>query len=270
MGYAILPALIPDIEKVYDSYFKAFNGDAMGDIMVKILFPNGVDSEEFRKAHTAGTLSWWHHSDCQYTYKCVDTETGEIVGMALGDIYLKERSEEERKNHGVGWLEGAARERAEAVLNPLHDVREKLFGGRRYIYTHVIAVDPKHQGRKAGALWCKWGMELSDSLGIPLYFESSPSTYKLYEKMGYETLDEKIVHKAELMGTPDDIEVPLMVKMPACAGGITFQEWRAAGYPPFSEVKRVAVTPAVDVVPAEKKAGSGVMAVEVQVQEVQV
>ncbi|OHW96041.1 putative acetyltransferase [Colletotrichum incanum] len=268
MGYAILPALIPDIEKVYDSYFKAFNGDAMGDIMVKILFPNGVDSEEFRKAHTAGTLSWWHHSECQYTYKCVNTDTGEIVGMALGDIYLKERSEEERKNHGVGWLEGAARERAEAVLNPLHEAREKLFGGRRYIYTHVIAVDPKHQGRKAGALWCKWGMDLSDSLGIPLYFESSPSTYKLYEKMGYETLDEKIVHKAELMGTPDDIEVPLMVKMPACAGGMTFKEWRAAGYPPFSEVKRVPATPAVDVASVENKVSSGVVVAEVQVQEV--
>ncbi|TQN64694.1 hypothetical protein CSHISOI_10765 [Colletotrichum shisoi] len=231
MGYAILPALISDIERVYDSYFKAFNGALMGDTMLKILFPGGVGTEEFRRAHTAGTLSWWHHSNCQYTYKCVDTETGEIVGIALGDIYLKEGSEKERKNHGVGWLEGAARERAEAVFNPLHDVREKLFGGRRYIYTHVIA---------------------------------------LYENMGYETLDEKIVHKAELMSMPNDIEVPLMVKMPACAGGMTFQEWRAAGYPPFSEVKRLPANPVVNVVPGEKKLGGSAVAVEVQVQEVQI
>ncbi|KAL0934150.1 putative acetyltransferase [Colletotrichum truncatum] len=270
MGYAILPALIPDIQKVYDTYFKAFKGDAMGELMVQILFPSGTESEEFRKAHAAGTLSWWHQSDTQYTYKCVDTDTGEIVGMALGDIYLKERSEEERKNHGVSWLEGKERERAEAVLNPLHEAREKLFGGRRYIYTHVIAIDPKHQGRKAGALWCKWGMDLSDSLGIPMYFESSPSTYKLYEKMGYETLDEKIVHKPEVTGAPHDTEVPLMVKMPACAGGMTFKEWRAAGYPPFSEVKRVQATPVVNIVAGDKKAGSGPVAIDVQVQEVQV
>ncbi|TDZ25525.1 putative acyltransferase SID5 [Colletotrichum orbiculare MAFF 240422] len=270
MGYAILPALIPDIEKVYDSYFNAFKGDEMGDIMVKILFPGGTGTEEFRKAHTAGTLAWWHQSDCQYTYKCVDTDTGEIVGMALGDIHLRERGREERKNHGVGWLEGRDRERAEAVLSPLHDVREKLFGGRRYIYTHVIAVDPEHQGRKAVLLWCRWGMELSDSLGIPLYFESSPSTCELYEKMGYETLEDRIVHKAELMGTSGDIEVPLMVKMPACAGGMTFKEWRAAGYPPFSEVKRVAALPAVDIVPADSVAGKGRASIEVQVREVQV
>ncbi|KAK2048084.1 acetyltransferase [Colletotrichum somersetense] len=268
MGYAILPALIPDIEKVYDSYFEAFKDDVMGNIMIKILFPDGVDSAAFRKAHTAGTLSWWHHSSCQYTYKCVDTDTGDIVGMALGDIYLKERNEEERKFNGVEWLEGAARERAEAVLKPLHDVREKLFGGRRYIYTHVIAVDPKHQGRKAGATWCKWGMDLSDSLGIPMYFESSPSTYQLYNKMGYETLNEKIVHKAELIGTAEDIEVPLMVKMPACAGGMTFKEWRGAGYSPFSQDKKPLVNPAVNITSAKEKIGN-CAGVKVQVREVQ-
>ncbi|KAF6820122.1 GNAT family [Colletotrichum plurivorum] len=270
MGYAILPALIPDIEKVFDAYFKAFKNDRMGQVMVNILFPGGTDSEEFRKAHAAGTLAWWHQSTTQYTYKCVDTETGEIVGMALGDIYLKERNEEERKNHGATWLEGKERERAEAIMNPLHDIREKLFGGRRYIYTHVIAVDPKHQGKKVGALWCKWGMELSDSLGIPLYFESSPSTYKLYEKMGYETLDEKIVHKAELVDSDTDDVVPLMVKMPACANGMTFKEWRAAGYPPFSEVRRVPAAPVVDLVAADKKPGAGPIAIDVHVQEVQV
>ena len=78
-------------------------------------------------------------------------------------------------------------------------------------------------------------MDLSDSLGLPLYFEASPSTYKLYEKMGYETLEEKIVHSAELMGTESPVEVPLMVKMPRAAGGMSFRDWRAAGYPAFGK-----------------------------------
>lgn len=103
--------------------------------------------------------------------------------------------------------------------------------------THVIAIHPDHQGRKAGALWCKWGMDLSDSLGLPLYFEASPSTYKLYEKIGYELLDDKIVHDRELMGTESPIEVPLMVKMPLAACGMSFKEWRAAGYPAFGSAK---------------------------------
>lgn len=133
MVYAVLPALVPDIGKVYDAYFASFGNDRMGEIMLRILFPDGVDSDEFRAAHTAGTLAWWHKSDTQYTYKCVDTETGDIVGMGLLDIYLRPRSEDERKNGGVPWLVGEERERAEKVLNPLWEMREKLFGGQPYI-----------------------------------------------------------------------------------------------------------------------------------------
>lgn len=97
-------------------------------------------------------------------------------------------------------------------------------------------------------------MELSDSLGLPLYFEASPSTYKLYEKMGYEPLDEKVVHKAELMGTPTDITVPLMVKMPSSAKGLTFKEWRAGGYQPFGEAT---LKPGEVIMESEKTMGVG-------------
>jgi hypothetical protein len=134
MVVAVLPALIPDIRRVYESYFAAFKGERMGEIMLKILFP-GIDTEaaEFRDAHAKGTLEYWHTSDSQYTFKAVDMADGEILGMGLVDIFVRERSEEERKNHGVPWLEGEQRERAEKVLNPLHDMREQLFGGKPYI-----------------------------------------------------------------------------------------------------------------------------------------
>ncbi|KAK4073674.1 hypothetical protein Trihar35433_3148 [Trichoderma harzianum] len=232
MVQVVLPALIPDIPKVYDVYFNAFQNDQMGKIMLEILFP-GVIDEEFKKAHAAGTLAYWHTSGSQYTFKCVDTSTGEIIGMALGDVYLSERTEEERKNHGVPWLIGEQRERAEKILNPLWEVRERLFGGKRYIYCHVIGIDPRHQGRKAGALLVQWGLDLGERAGLPVYFESSPSTVGLYKKMGFELLDEKIIHKAEVLGTEEDIEVPLMIKMPSLAGGMSFAEWKSKGYPEF-------------------------------------
>ncbi|KAK4108053.1 hypothetical protein N656DRAFT_680162, partial [Canariomyces notabilis] len=233
MVHAVLPALIPDIRKVYNVYFGAFGNDGMGEIMLQILFPNGIDSEQFREAHAAGTLSWWHQSDTQYTYKCVDMDTGEIVGMALIDIYIKHRSEEERKNGGVPWLEGEQRERAEKVLNPLWEMRERLFGGQPYIYAHVIGVLPEHQGKKAGAAMASMGIDLCDRTGLPMYFEASPTSVGLYEKMGYERLNETIVHKAELLGTREDVTVPLMVRMPKMAGGMSFYEWKEKGYPRF-------------------------------------
>lgn len=98
-----------------------------------------------------------------------------------------------------------------------------------------MGVDPEHQGRKAGAALLQWGMELGERTALPVCFESSPSTVGMYEKMGFERLDDTIVHKAEVMGTEKDIEVPLMVRMPSIANGMTFQEWRASGYPPYAQ-----------------------------------
>lgn len=67
-----------------------------------------------------------------------------------------------------------------------------------------------------------------------MYFEASPSSVGLYEKLGYERLKETIVHKAETLGTATDISVPLMVKMPKSAGGMSFYEWKEKGYPKFN------------------------------------
>ncbi|KAL0940676.1 GNAT family protein [Colletotrichum truncatum] len=228
MGLTVLPALIPDIPKVYDAYFAAFKGSAILDL----LFPSGID-DGFREGHTKHTLSYWHTSGTQYTVKCVDAETGEVVGMALWDVFLKERTPEEYKNPGVTWLEGEQRERAEELINPICDAKAKIWGGRRHVYCHVVAVKPEHQRRGAGALLTKWGLDMAELAGLPVYLESSEEGFPLYKRLGFEVLDEKIVHRAGLVGTEKDVEVPLMVKMPSCAKGLTFKQWRSQGYPPL-------------------------------------
>ena len=132
-GFAILPALLPDVEKIYDVYFDAFKADKMGSIMLDVLFPGGFEGPEFRQAHATATREYWKGAAQQYTWKLVDTETGEIAGMILADIYFKPRTAEERANPGVPWLEGEHREKAETILGALWDAREKIFGGRPYL-----------------------------------------------------------------------------------------------------------------------------------------
>ncbi|KAK9422937.1 hypothetical protein SUNI508_04604 [Seiridium unicorne] len=229
----VLPALIPDIKKVYDVYFTSFLNEKMARLMVNIIFPGGVmDSEDFRQNHTAGTLAYWHSADSQYTFKCVDNHSGDVMGMALGDILLRERPAEERKFTGIPWLDGEDRVRAEKVIGPLAEMREHLFAGARHIYVHVIAVHPAYQRRGVGRALIEWGIDLCDRSGLPIYLESSPTTMPLYKKMGFVILKEKIVHKKDILGTEADIEVSLMVRMPSFAD-ITFDEWRAQGYPDF-------------------------------------
>ncbi|CCC05503.1 hypothetical protein SMACR_09349 [Sordaria macrospora] len=217
-SFAVLPALIPDIKPVYDAYFAAFTTDADGRKILEILFPGGYTSEEFRKAHTEGTVAWLHKAESQYTWKCVDIATGEIVGMALCDVFIKPRTKEERAYPGIPWLEGEQRERADNVLKPLCEAREKIMGNGSYIYVHAIAVDPKHQGRGAGAMIVKELINLSNDSNLPIYLESSASAEGLYKKMGFVRVPEesaRVVHSKSVLGTETDVEVPLMIKTPA-------------------------------------------------------
>jgi predicted N-acetyltransferase YhbS len=79
---------------------------------------------------------------------------------------------------------------------------------------HVIAVDPEQQGRGAGIRLVKYGVEMAERTKLPIYFEASPTTVGLYERAGMRRLKEQVTHKAEDLGTEEDITVPLMVYTP--------------------------------------------------------
>ncbi|KAK0719021.1 acyl-CoA N-acyltransferase [Apiosordaria backusii] len=227
MPYFVLPALIPDIRPCYNAYFSAFTNDPSGSLLLDILFPSGVTSEEFRETHTNGTLQWWHTSETQYTYKCIDAQTGEIVGMALCDVFVKWRTEEERKMPEIGWLAGEQRKRAEQVLDGLWGAREMIMGGRPYVYIHAFAVDPDHQGKGAGSALVQAIVDLGNTIGLPIYLEATPSSENVYFRKGFRRVPAEIaqvVHEAAVLGTKEDVEVPLMVKLPQRVYGAKVDE----------------------------------------------
>lgn len=83
---------------------------------------------------------------------------------------------------------------------------------------HAIAVDPKHQGRGAGAMIVKELINLSNDSNLPIYLESSASAEGLYKKMGFVRVPEesaRVIHSKSVLGTETDVEVPLMIKTPA-------------------------------------------------------
>ena len=78
----------------------------------------------------------------------------------------------------------------------------------------------------------QFGISLAEGLNLPIYLESTEPGYPLYTAMGFEKLSHvQLIHKAEVAGTQDDVEVPLMVKMPNKAKGMTFKEWADKGHP---------------------------------------
>ncbi|KAF3037840.1 hypothetical protein E8E12_008348 [Didymella heteroderae] len=218
MGFVVLPALPADISAVYDVYFAAFKDN----VITKALFPSATaedmtDTEsEFRKAHTAHVQQYWQNNLTQHTLKCVDSE-GKVVGMALLDVYI---TPSDWKKGEIGWLQGKERERAEALIGPLWDAREKLWSNERYLYCHVIAVHPDTQRKGVGELLVEYGKKVALQANLPIYVESSKAAIRLYEKSGFRWLKERPVHKSEDLhpgqanGDAEDHEIPLLVWIP--------------------------------------------------------
>ncbi|KAF6833172.1 GNAT family [Colletotrichum plurivorum] len=225
MPFAVLPAVIADIEAVYDVQFAAFKDEPIIDF----LYPGGVD----RKVHKEGTIQFWNFDPVGHHIKCVDTETGKIVGMASWDIFWRPGEEHGfQRPEGIPWLTGEDKRRCEAILMPMWDMRVRLFGKRHYIYLSSIAVDPAWQRRGIGRRLMQWGCDVADQLQIPIYTEASQTGFSLYENVGFQRLTHvSLVHKAEVIGKEKDDEIPLVVRMPRAAGGIGFKQWADAGFP---------------------------------------
>lgn len=170
-----------------------------------------------RQSHTVHTLQYWQTSSTQYSVKCVDTETGLIVGMALWDVYL---TSSDWKKGEVSWLEGEEKERADALISPLWTAREHFWRDEKYLYCHVIAVHPDHQRKGIGELLFNFGRSIAEQTRLPIYIESSREAERLYYKMGCHVLRHRPVHKAEDLwpektnGAGEDCDVALFVWVP--------------------------------------------------------
>ncbi|KAI6488344.1 hypothetical protein MCOR11_008472 [Pyricularia oryzae] len=223
MPLAVLPALVGDIEEAFNVHFDAFRDEPI----MRFLYPGGVD----REAHRKGTATWWNHDRTGHHFKCVDTDTGRIVGLASWDVFWKPGDGFERPA-GIPWLEGEDKTRCEAVLAPIWDLRVRFFGKRRHVYLASVAVDPQHQRRGIGSLLVKSGVDMAEQLQVPVYTEASESGFGLYERMGFERVTHaRLIHRAEVTGDPADVEVPLVVRMPSAAKGMSFKEWEEKGFP---------------------------------------
>lgn len=95
---------------------------------------------------------------------------------------------------------------------------------------HTVAVHPDYQGKGVGKKLVQWGVDVSEELGVPIYLESTREGVPLYERMGFQKLKEGVTFTPEVTALEEDIEAPLMTRMPASAGEMAFGEWASGGY----------------------------------------
>ncbi|KAK0128243.1 hypothetical protein ONS95_000220 [Cadophora gregata] len=67
-------------------------------------------------------------------------------------------------------------------------MNEKMLG-KKYVYMHVLVVDPEFQRHGIGKRLLEWGLKLVDDEGLETYIDASPEGRGLYEKLGWKTIN---------------------------------------------------------------------------------
>jgi len=126
----VLAAQESDIDNLVDVEFSSFEHDPFH----VPLNPGDRSSSTVRKAAGERTLKQWRNDPTCRIMKCVDRDNGHILGYATWNFYLEGRSSEERSEPFVAdWLEGRNKEIAECFFNTLAAMKEKVWGGKRFI-----------------------------------------------------------------------------------------------------------------------------------------
>lgn len=82
------------------------------------------------------------------------------------------------------------REKALKAFGPVSALRTKWSRGRGIAILQYMATHEDWRRKGAATLCVRWGMERCRELGIPAYMEASPTGKLVYEKLGFEVVDE--------------------------------------------------------------------------------
>lgn len=173
---------------------------------VERIFGNTTDPEALTAAGQRHRLAWQQHKDetgLPSGVKCTtrDPETGEDVmaACAYWFIFPSSRSAEEmaETNYLISgeWLapQDGERERAQRIMQPTVDVRRKWLSNRPHAILMYMATDPAWRRRGAATAVVQWGLERCRELKIPAFLEASEDGKKVYQKLGFEVVDEVVM-----------------------------------------------------------------------------
>ncbi|KKZ62800.1 hypothetical protein EMCG_02843 [[Emmonsia] crescens] len=84
------------------------------------------------------------------------------------------------------WPEGTRMDILNEWTRRVEDVSSRVIGSTPCYCLSFIGTYPKHEGRGAGSMLIRWGLERSASENVPIQLESTMVAWPLYKKLGFE------------------------------------------------------------------------------------
>ncbi len=80
-------------------------------------------------------------------------------------------------------------ELAKWFFGELARVMNEKMEGKKFVYMHILAIDPAYQRMGIGRRLLDWGLKIADDEGWEAYIDASPEGKGLYEKCGWQTIN---------------------------------------------------------------------------------
>ncbi|KAG8160667.1 hypothetical protein KVR01_008931 [Diaporthe batatas] len=74
---------------------------------------------------------------------------------------------------------------ASVFFGKLADMHEQVMEGRPHWYLEMIVTKGKYQGKGAGSMLMRWGVERADEEGFECYLDATPEGKLLYHRFGF-------------------------------------------------------------------------------------
>jgi len=146
------------------------------------------------------------HTPQAHYYKVIDTDLdNKLIAVAEWRIYDKERSEEEVKADFTlpDPIPEDCRAAREKFMEGIFKARWEIMGTRPHMILDTLTTHPDHHRRGAGGMLVKWGTDKADQLGLESYLEGSSQGSALYQRHGYQPVQEIKCDFSEFGGGPD-------------------------------------------------------------------
>ncbi|UQC76631.1 CPSF A subunit region [Colletotrichum lupini] len=187
MPIEIQPVLESDLRRCAEIEKLAFSGSPLDPVLFPGPMPEdimGIRAEELAKQFREDTTVRFH--------KAVDTElSGDeaIIAWSKWNAYSEGLPVPKPRVWGPGCNEEACNK----LFHGLDEMRQRLMGGKKVVYLHILVTDPKHQRRGAGWQLMTPIVQEAVRLGVPAYLESSRAGHHLYQKVGFKDIDEYLI-----------------------------------------------------------------------------
>ena len=202
MPLSLQRATIADLPRIVHLEYSAFAHDPCSLVM----FGPTPSAELIQQSLDSAQNEMLHDARTQFMV-VKDTEINDgVIAFAKWRFYKEMRPESEwRKPYEREPCKGTNDEARHLFKAAVVEKRQKIMGGRPYccktfrfcmcfrstggLVLNLLDVDPSQQRRGAGTLLLRWGMDVADDAGLPCYLEATSAGYHLYQKVGFEAID---------------------------------------------------------------------------------